>query len=121
MRLLLLLTFILACGRPKDGRDGQDGESVVGPAGTPGQDAAPCVVSTTTEGAVISCPGGTSAQISNGANGQDGESVVGPVGPAAAPCTVIQLDEHTAQIVCPDGSTATLESKSKSCGGKKDK
>ncbi len=70
-------------------------------------------------------------------DGEDGESITGDrgergeIGPAgvagqagqpgtpAQPCTVHQIDTETVVFVCPDGTTATLKSKTQSCGGKK--
>lgn len=86
IKLLPVLLLIVGCGefpdvkrkttkvettttsQSKDGKDGKDGAN-----GEAGKDGESCTVINHSDGATISCPDGTVAEIYNGTNGQDGE------------------------------------------------
>ncbi len=57
--------------RGRDGRDGKDGQD-----GVDGKEAEPCSVIQHSDGATITCPDGTVAEIYHGSNGQDGSNGV---------------------------------------------
>lgn len=72
---LLLLSVLTACGRPSEGIPGEPGaQGTSGPAGPQGeagigangQPGASCSVARVEEGALITCPDGTSALVKDG-------------------------------------------------------
>lgn len=58
-----------------------------GPQGVPGANAAPCNVSQQPQGALITCPDGSSSLVLNGTNGAVGAT--GPAGQDGTPGTII--------------------------------
>ena len=144
VKIIALSMILVSCGdiRPKgqerkpvpvpgptgpEGPAGQDGEEgtagqngIDGQDGADGKDAEPCTVQQHEDGATITCPDGTIAEIyhgqpgQNGIDGQDGQNgadgqdgVDGQDGQDAEPCTV-EAHVDGATITCPDGTTVEI-------------
>lgn len=113
MKLFLLLALtLIGCGKPEDGDDGHNGETITGPQGEPG-------VAGESGESVVGPQGDRGRSGEVGPSGDQGPT--GATGPAGASCSAVQLDADTVLFVCPDGTTAMLKSKpTPNCRGKKD-
>lgn len=123
-RLVILALILHGCGQPGTvTKEIKLDNRVPVPEPPPPQT---CTVEQTDSGAIITCPDGTSAIISNGTDGNDGQDgqdgqngqdgadgtngeqgEPGADGAPAEPCTVEQTNDG-AIITCPDGSEAVI-------------
>jgi hypothetical protein len=84
MKVLFILLLLISCGK-------KDKTAPVN-----GSNGSSCSVTSTSQGALVTCTDGTSSHITNGTNGVDGSS-----------CNVISIN-NGAEISCDDGSSITL-------------